>query len=83
MKTGPMILTGFQALNKLLGKAADAQSTTRQAQIMVRQRRDSFRALMTVEGAARRPMYFCHGMCSACGGTPSRRVDGDGVSAPA
>ena len=60
MKTGPMILTGFQALNKLLGKAVyTSQDQLGGQQIMVPNGVTHLGVDDDYEGAARRPMCFC------------------------
>ena len=60
MKTGPMILTGFQALNKLLGKAVyTSQDQLGGQQIMVPNGVTHLGVDDDYEGVARRPMYLC------------------------
>jgi acetyl-CoA carboxylase/biotin carboxylase 1 len=60
MKTGPMILTGFQALNKLLGKAVyTSQDQLGGQQIMVPNGVTHLGVDDDYEGSGRRPMYFC------------------------
>ena len=59
MKTGPMILTGFQALNKLLGKAVyTSQDQPGGQQIMVPNGVTHLGVDDDYEGAARRPMHL-------------------------
>ena len=89
MKTGPMILTGFQALNKLLGKAVyTSQDQLGGQQIMVPNGVTHLGVDDDYEGAGGVLCTFVDASMASMASRhehtrPSRRVDGDGVSAPA